>query len=165
MMNNNDRPLLRACAAGALSALLAFAFTSPATAAPDGRPKMEDNWGGHPARRAAHLEQDAQRLHIQPAQQTQWQAYASAMQSEAGMPMRPAMDADAVTVARQRADLAAAHAAKLAKVADATAALQSVLTPAQRATFADLVRHGGPPLRHPRCDAPPARNAPAMPAE
>ena len=53
----------------------------------------------------------------------------------------PPKDADAATLARHRADMAAQMATKLATLADATAKLQGALTPEQAKTLADMTRH------------------------
>jgi hypothetical protein len=147
-MNKKILPLLRAIVAGTTSAMLTFAFASPASAAagPDGHPKMAHNWAGaeHQAHLQARLDKEAKRLAITAAQQPQWDAYAKAITSPVGEMHRPSPDADAATIARQRADFAAGHAAKLARIADATAGLQAVLTPEQRQTLTKMVRHAGP---------------------
>jgi hypothetical protein len=162
-MNKNERPLLRAVSTGILSAVLTFVVTTPASAAPDGRPKMEDNWAAHQAQLHAHLDKEAAHLGIRPAQQAQWQEYAQAVESRFGDHRHQlSPDADAVAIARQRADMAAAHAAKLAKIADATAALQAVLTPEQRSIFARMARRAGPHGDHPH---PPGDRPSGAPAE
>ncbi|MCZ7653884.1 MAG: hypothetical protein M5R42_05705 [Rhodocyclaceae bacterium] len=56
-------------------------------------------------------------------------------------PTPPAKDADAATLARHRADMAAKMATKLATLSDATAKLQGALTPEQAKTLADMTRH------------------------
>jgi hypothetical protein len=150
-MNKKPIPLLRAIVAGVTSAMLTFAFASPASAAagPDGHPKMAHNWTaqGKAERQAhlqAHLDKEAKRLSITAAQQPQWDDYVKAIESPIGEVHRLPSDADAATIARQRADFAAGHAAKLARIADATTALQAVLTPEQQQTLARIVRHAGP---------------------
>lgn len=84
----------------------------------------------------------AERLQITPAQQEAWTAYVNTVQSMMGTKLtRPAADADAASIARFRAQLAAERAQKLAQLADATAALQQVLDPEQRKTLDQVVRH------------------------
>jgi hypothetical protein len=150
-MNKKTIPLLRAIIAGTISAVLTFAFASPATAAgcPDDHPKMAHNWdehgeAGQREHLQAHLDKEAKRLDLNAAQRPQWDAYVKALASPIGEIHRLPPDADAATIARQRADFAAAHAAKLARIADATAALQAVLTPEQQHRLARMVRHAGP---------------------
>jgi hypothetical protein len=62
-------------------------------------------------------------------------------QFEPGAMKRAPKDADAATLARHRADMAAKMATKFATLADATAKLQSALTPEQAKTLADMTRH------------------------
>ena len=54
---------------------------------------------------------------------------------------RPEGNADAASIVRFRADMVAARAKKLGQVADATVKLQAALTPEQRKTFDQIVRH------------------------
>lgn len=143
-MKKNHIPVLRAFLAGTTSAVLTFALASPASAASDAHSKMAHNWAGHQAHLQAHLAKEAEHLGITAAQQAQWQAYASAVESRIGNMRGLPPDADAVSIARQRADIAAGRAAKMLQIADATAALQAVLTPEQRGTFTRMVRHAGP---------------------
>jgi hypothetical protein len=143
-MKKNHIPILRAVLAGTASAVLTFALASPASAASDAHSKMAHNWAEHQAHLQAHLAKEAERLGITASQQAQWQAYANAVESPIGNMHRLPPDADAVSITRQRADMAAGHAAKLVRIADATATLQAVLTPEQRGTFARMVRHAGP---------------------
>lgn len=150
-MNKKTIPVLRAVIAGAISAVLTFAFTPQASAAPgaDDHTKMAHNWAGphgaeHQAQLQARLDQAAKHLGINAAQQPQWDAYVKAVESPFGEMHRLPPDADAATIARQRADIAAGHAAKLARIADATAALQAVLAPEQQHALALMVRHAGP---------------------
>jgi hypothetical protein len=90
----------------------------------------------------ARLERMAKRLNIDASQQSAWDSYANMVQGLIGAGMqRPATDADAATIARFRADVAAEHARKLAQLADATATLQQALNPEQRKVLAELVRH------------------------
>src|SRR5690606_23437501 len=100
-MKKNYIPILRAFVAGTASAVLTFALASPASAASDAHPKMAHNWTGPSAaeRQAhlqAHLTKEAARLGITPAQQAQWQAYASAVASPIGTMRNLPPDGDAV---------------------------------------------------------------------
>jgi LTXXQ motif family protein len=143
-MKKNHIPVLRAFIAGLTSAVLTFALASPASAASDVHSKMAHNWVGHQAHLQAHLEKEAARLGITASQQAQWQAYVGAVESPIDNMYKLPPDADAVSIARQRADMAAGRAAKLVRIADATAALQAVLTPEQGSLLARMVRHDGP---------------------
>jgi hypothetical protein len=90
----------------------------------------------------ARLDHMAKRLNIETAQQGAWNAYVQTARGMIGpRPQRPAADADAATVVRFRAQLAAAHAQKLAQLADATATLQQALRPEQRRVLDEMVRH------------------------
>ncbi|HWT71811.1 MAG TPA: Spy/CpxP family protein refolding chaperone [Oxalicibacterium sp.] len=143
-MKKNHIPVLRAFLAGTASAVLTFALASPASAASDAHSKMAHNWAERQAHLQAHLAKEADHLGITAAQQAQWQAYANAVESPTGNVHKLPPDADAASIVRQRADMAAGHAAKLVRIADAAAALQAVLTQEQRGTFARMVRHAGP---------------------
>ena len=103
-------------------------------------------------RTQARLDALAKRLQINASQQDAWNAYASTIESMFDMrPARPAADADAATIARFRAELAANHARKLPRLADATAKLQEVLDPEQRKTLDELAhRHRYEHRHHPR---------------
>jgi hypothetical protein len=95
---------------------------------------------------AMRLEKDANRLEITPSQQAAWNAYAEAVRGLMGR--FAAHDAaprarDAASLARRRADRAAAMAAGLSRVADATAALQKVLSPEQRTVFDQMAHRMG----------------------
>lgn len=142
-MKKNHIPILRAFLAGTASAALTFALATPASAASDAHQKMAHNRVERQAHLQARLDREAQRLGITAAQQAQWQAYVGAVESPIGNMHRLPPDADAVTIARQRADIATGHAAKLVRIADATAALQAVLTPEQRGVLAQMMRHAG----------------------
>jgi hypothetical protein len=91
----------------------------------------------------------AGRLEIKASQQGPWGDYVKAREAMwANLPVRPAKDADAATIARSRADFAADMARKLAVVSDATARLQAVLTPEQRKVFDEMARRGGHRRHH-----------------
>jgi hypothetical protein len=93
-----------------------------------------------------HLDAAAARLEIKASQQAAWQAYAAAVKQlvdVAGMPPRPDADADAATIARQRAARATTFAQRLETIADATAKLQSVLSPEQKGVLTEITRNAG----------------------
>lgn len=94
------------------------------------------------SRMQARLDKMANRLEIKASQQDAWQAYAKVRKDMFdARPTPPAKDADAAALVRHRADTAAKMAQKLATLADATAKLQSALTPEQTKTLADMTRH------------------------
>jgi protein CpxP len=111
-------------------------------------PAAQDNASARQARIQQHLQARLQRmaehLQITPAQQTAWTMYATSVQSLIGAnPARPAPEADAASIARFRAELAAERAQKLSQLADATATLQQALDPQQQKTLDEIVRHAG----------------------
>ena len=65
---------------------------------------------------------------------------------------KPEGNADAASIVRFRADMVAARAKKLGQVADATVKLQAALTPEQRKTFDQIVRHAHHRHHHQRHD-------------
>ncbi len=108
----------------------------------------------------ARLEKLAATLELKDSQRDAWSAFASSVEALAERPASPPGDnADAATIARFRADLAAGFARKLATIADTTGRLQAVLNENQRKTFNDAYRrfrrhgHGcGPHGPHGRDD-------------
>ena len=130
---------------GAATATLMLCASSFALAAMD--PDMDHEHGGpmhcEPSMHN-RLDEAANRLEIKASQQKAWQAYTKSLEAMAAHPDKhPAEDADAATIARFHADIASQMAAKLQKVADATAKLQAALTPEQRKTFDQMARHFG----------------------
>lgn len=126
-----------------LAAGLAFA-AAPASAmpGPGGREMTPEMQQRMQSRMQAHLDQMAMRLEIKASQQEAWQAYVKTHKEMFDGAMKPApKDADAATIARHRADMAAQMAAKLATLADATAKLQGALTPDQAKLLAEMTRH------------------------
>ena len=125
---------------------LAIAAAMPASAAPgpgpgmrEMTPEMQERMQ---SRMQARLDKMAERLEIKASQQDAWQAYVKTHKEMFDGGMKPApKDADAATLARHRADMAAKMAQKLTVLADATAKLQSALTPEQAKTLADMTRH------------------------
>ncbi|MBI4989384.1 MAG: Spy/CpxP family protein refolding chaperone [Rhodocyclales bacterium] len=149
-MNTASRSKLTAAL---FAAGLALAAAAPASAMPgpgmrEMTPEMQQRMQ---SRLQARLDKMAQRLEIKASQQDAWQAYAKVHKDMIDGTMKaPPKDADAATLARHRADMAAQMAQKLAVLADATAKLQGALTPEQAKTLADMTRHpmggrhGGP---------------------
>lgn len=151
-MKANTRNTLTATlvAAGlALAAAVPAASAAPGPGAREMTPEMQERMQ---SRLQARLDKMANRLEIKASQQDAWQAYAKVHkeQFDPAAMKPPAKDADAAAIARHRADMAAKMAQKLAVLADATAKLQSALTPEQAKTLADMTRHpmggrhGGP---------------------
>ncbi|HEY8554652.1 MAG TPA: Spy/CpxP family protein refolding chaperone [Burkholderiales bacterium] len=133
-----------------LAAALGFAAMSTVAALPAWSGDDADDSTAREARHArradrieARLERLAERLKIQPEQEAAWAAYAQTVRSVFGEPRpRPPADADAATLLRFRAERAAEHAQKLNRLADATQTLQQALTPEQRETLNEALRHG-----------------------
>lgn len=153
-MNTNNRSKL---ATAFVAAGLALAAALPAAASPGfgpgmgGREMTPEMQQRMQSRMQARLDQMANRLEIKASQQDAWQAYVKTHKEMFDGGMKPApKDADAATIARHRADMAAKMATKLALHADATAKLQSALTPEQAKTLADMTRQpmGGRHGRH-----------------
>lgn len=149
-MQTIQRKSLRTLAALAAGTVLTIGLHMTASAAtPEnttpahGNQKMEHDWARHRQEQMkARLTKAAERLGIQPAQQAAWQAYANAIESPLGNGRKPhEAPTDAAGIARQRADIAAAYAAKMMNIAEATASLQAVLTPEQQQKFDKMVRH------------------------
>jgi len=93
-----------------------------------------------------HLDSVASRLEIKASQQSAWQTFASAVQALGetdAARSAPAPDADAATLARERAERATAFARKLTTIADATARLQGALSADQRNVFNQITREAG----------------------
>jgi hypothetical protein len=110
---------------------------------------MEQHWSEH---LQSHLDRLAGRLEIKASQQAAWQQFSAAFKETMGehpMMGRDGMDgqrhadqdADAAALARRHADRAEQHAQKLARLADATAALQQALSADQRQVFNEVARH------------------------
>lgn len=118
-------------------------------------PATQDNTAARQARLQQHLQgrlnRMAERLQITPAQQGAWTTYVNTVQSLAGTKLtRPASEADATSVVRFRAEIAAERAQKLSQLADATATLQQALDPQQQKTLDEIVRHAGRRAHHRR---------------
>lgn len=141
-------------ASGVLVAVIATGLGAAAIAADAGRPSTPpasatlpaDMAQRHQAMVQRRLDDAAARLEIKASQQAAWQAYAATVKDLAeseGMPPRPDADADAATIARQRAERASAFARKLGAIADATAKLQGALTAEQKSVLTELTRNAG----------------------
>ena len=114
----------------ALSATLAAVPLASAAPGPGMREMTPEMTERMQSRMQSRLDKMAQRLEIKASQQDAWQAYVKTHKEMFDGGMKPApKDADAATIARHRADMAAKMAQKLAIHADATAKLQSALTP------------------------------------
>lgn len=133
---------LRMLATVAVAAMLATGFASAAST-PDGDQKTGRDWAQHRQEwLKARMAKAAEHLGIQPTQQDAWQAYAKAIERPVGgFHEDPNAPTDAASIAHRRADMAADHAAKMVKIAEATSALQAVLTPEQRQKFDKMVKH------------------------
>lgn len=141
-MNTTTRSKL---AIALFAAGLGLAAAAPASAMPgpgmrEMTPEMTERMQ---SRMQARLDKMANRLEIKASQQDAWQAYVKVHkdQFDPSAMKAPPKDADAATLARHRADMAAKMATKLATLADATAKLQGALTPEQAKTLADMTRH------------------------
>jgi hypothetical protein len=89
----------------------------------------------------ARLERNANRLEITASQQAAWQEYANARLALAERHLaKPRGDLEPASLMKWRADRAAEAARKLAALADATAKLQAVLSPAQRQTLGQMAQ-------------------------
>ncbi|MCC7462528.1 MAG: hypothetical protein IT480_08725 [Gammaproteobacteria bacterium] len=152
-------PIVRTTS-GILCALLATGLGALAIAADAGKPPAPragaaaspaDMAQRHQQRVQRRLDAAAARLEIKASQQSAWQGYSAAVKDLAdaeSLPPRAAADADAATIARQRAERASTHARKLAALAEATGTLQAALTAGQQQVLTELTRnagmHGGP---------------------
>ncbi len=136
-------------ASGALVAFVATGLGALAIAADTAQPsstQSTDLSQRHQQMVQRRLDGAAARLEIKASQQSAWQAYAAAVKDLADvedLPPRPDAGADAATIARARAERASTHARKLGVVADATARLQSALTPEQKSVLTEITRNAG----------------------
>ena len=143
-MTRFTRSLIVIVATGATASLgaLALAANTPKpAAAPADTVQARKDWIQH------RLDDVAARLEIKASQQAAWQAYAATVLALGdlgeGMRARPAADADAATIARERAEHLTVFARKLTDIADATARLQGVLSPEQRSVLTEVTRNAG----------------------
>ncbi|MFZ6849917.1 Spy/CpxP family protein refolding chaperone [Undibacterium sp. RuRC25W] len=125
---------------------MSFAITSGTVGnafAADSSPQpMQQEWmKHHQEMRAEHLKKLATHLGITAAQDKAWQDYTAVLTATPTQMKHPDVNADAASIARFHADLAAEHAKRLATLADATSQLQASLTPEQRKKFDDIAHH------------------------
>jgi hypothetical protein len=150
-MKSTSRSKLASVLLAAGLALSATLAAVPAAASPGGgfgpgmgmremTPEMQERMRD---RMQARLDKMAERLEIKASQQDAWQAYVKTHKEQFDFAaLKPApKEADAATLARHRAEMAAQMAKKLDTLADATARLQSALTPEQAKTLAEMTRH------------------------
>jgi hypothetical protein len=127
----------------AIGGLVVAALPSGAWAADESNDHAKE-WAQHRQEWVrAKLDREANRLEIKASQETAWQTYANARMALAERTFsEPAENADAGAIAKNRAERAAEIARKLASLADATTKLQVALSPEQRKTLDQVVRHG-----------------------
>ncbi|MDR3481390.1 MAG: Spy/CpxP family protein refolding chaperone [Burkholderiaceae bacterium] len=135
LRNYFSRPL--AVAVFGVVALSASAYALSAAPVASTSAEAKQDWAKERQERLKHFtDRLANRLEIKASQQNAFQAFVKALEAAAEHPaMQPEVKTDAASLARQHADFAAAHAQKLAQIADATAKLQEVLNPEQRKTL------------------------------
>jgi protein CpxP len=136
----------------ALAAVFSFAMLAGSAAvvwavpaAPDAKQSSSQDWAKEHHERFKHFaDKMADRLEIKASQQAAWQAFTKSLEAAMEPPAKKAeQKSDAASIARMRADMAAVHAQKLAQIADATAKLQEVLSPDQRATLDQMAARFG----------------------
>ncbi len=106
--------------------------------------QAQDGMQAPPAqeRIAARMDRMASQLEIKPSQQGAWDEYARAVESLAqNRPKKPGENADAVEIARFRAQMARMAADKLGKIEKATEKLRSVLDGKQREVLDRMARN------------------------
>jgi hypothetical protein len=137
--------LCRVTAAIAVSAALMCGITASAQADTPAKEGMHADMVKHRQEMVkAGLSKAADRLELKASQQGAWQAFAKVIEETMAVPPKmpvPDPNADAATLTRQHAEIVAARARNMAQIADATAKLQEVLTPDQRTTLGQMVRH------------------------
>jgi len=147
----------------AMGALLMTAFHSVAMASPGEHcdQKHMNHEQMSPEKMHEHmkgrLDKLAERLEIKASQQTAWGEFAKSVGMLAERSVKkPGDDADATAVSRFHAERASEFAKKLARIADATAKLQTALTEDQRKTLNQAAHrflhrdHGWNPMSHGR---------------
>jgi hypothetical protein len=148
-MHKFSRIIVRNIGAAAIGSLMMVgAMAAPAAAADAPRDQYADRAQHRQEWIAGRLDEMASRLEIKASQQDAWQAYSKAVKTLGERRAPPPADADAATLTRARADAFAAMAKKLDQVADATSKLQAVLSPEQRTTLDQIVRHAGHGWKH-----------------
>jgi hypothetical protein len=137
--------ILLAASAATLASLSVFA---PASAREGDKPVAESAARPTDERVTLRLQRMADRLEIKASQQAAWREFAAAYKTLFETErVAPPADSDAAARVRLRAERATKFAARLSKLADATARLQQVLAPEQRQTLdqmgaAAAHRHG-----------------------
>ncbi|WP_215782461.1 hypothetical protein [Paludibacterium sp. B53371] len=128
--------LIRWLSRGALAGLLACSGLAANAAEPSTAPRCEIRNMMHARVQqmaAIRLNQMADALQLQPAQQDAWQAYKQARMAEINQaPLCPPPGASPVDEARLAANDARKTAGVLADLSSKTSALWAVLTPSQR---------------------------------
>ena len=103
---------------------------------------MRQEWmKRHEEMQAEHLKKMATHLGITASQDASWKAYTSVLMARPTPATHPDANADAATIARFHADMAAEHAKRLASLADATSKLQASLSVEQRKKFDEIAHH------------------------
>ena len=129
------------------TAAIGFAIASygsgSAFAAENSAPQtMRQEWmKRHEEMQAEHLKKMATHLGITASQDASWKAYTSVLMARPTPATHPDANADAATIARFHADMAAEHAKRLASLADATSKLQASLSVEQRKKFDEIAHH------------------------
>jgi hypothetical protein len=136
----------------ALGSACLTAYADSGASAPAG-------WAQHQAAREAHMEKqqegqlarmaDILQLTSQQQGSSAWQDYIKAVRSMKPKPWTPmARNSDAAAVMRARADALANHAKQLSALADATQALEKILTEPQKKAFNVLARQQHHRMHH-----------------
>ena len=129
------------------TAAIGFAIASygsgSAFAAENSAPQtMRQEWmKRHEEMQAEHLKKMAAHIGITASQDAAWQAYTAVLMTRPTPAAHPDATADAATIARFHADMAAEHAKRLASLADATSKLQASLSVEQRKKFDEIAHH------------------------
>jgi hypothetical protein len=143
-IRKNSVRLLVLAALGSVALSFSTAPVLAAGTAPAASNEAKQDWAKQRQEWFKHVtDRMADRLEIKASQQNAWQAYTKALEAATEhAAMKPEIKTDAASIARLHAELAAAHAQKLAQIADATAKLQEVLGPEQRKTLDQMAAHG-----------------------
>lgn len=140
----------RLAVAAVLGISVMGAATSVAWSAPAPQNEATHDWAKERQDRIKHFtDRLANRLEIKASQQNAWQAFVKTLEPATERPAKNAeIKTDAASIARLHADMAAARAQKLSRIADATAKLQAVLDPDQRQTLDQVAMHMGSRYGH-----------------
>jgi len=139
-------PRLLAVSVFSISMLsLSTSMSSAAANAPTAPSEVKQDWAKERQERLKHFtDRLADRLEIKASQQNAFQGFVKTLGAANEHPAKiPDIKTDAASIARWHADMAAAHAQKLAQIADATAKLQEVLSLEQRKTLDQIAAHFG----------------------